>query len=277
MTKIEVRCTNCGKPKLINQWNIDNNKSGNFFCGNDCRLEHKSIESKKNKVHVRCERCGKDLYLIKAIYNRNKSKKFYCNRDCFSNKKIVKCANCGKDKKIKQYEAIKEKNHFCNKECYDIFQRGCIENPKVECSNCGKLKEVTPYEKEKSEDHFCNKECYDLWQIGKNAGSDNVRFNSIEVKCAWCGETLLLQPNEIHERNYCNVNHRAKWVSENLSGENSPIWRGGFNKNDYSPNFNKLTKKKIKERDNNRCVICGIGSDKQKMAIHHTDYDKANG
>lgn len=63
-----------------------------------------------------------------------------------------------------------------------------------------------------------------------------------------------------------------------LSGEMNPNWRGGLSRHSYPWNFNEQLKNLIRERDNYKCVICGIPQEEcvRKLDIHHKDRDKNN-
>ena len=68
--------------------------------------------------------------------------------------------------------------------------------------------------------------------------------------------------------------------------DKNPNWHGGKSFEPYSLEFNKQTRKKIKERDNYNCQICGINQEKlnkiyndtykKTLRIHHIDYNKQN-
>lgn len=51
-----------------------------------------------------------------------------------------------------------------------------------------------------------------------------------DVECDWCGEVFSRLPCFINntKRNFCpNKDCLPKWLSENKSGENHPMWKGG--------------------------------------------------
>ncbi|GAH15014.1 unnamed protein product, partial [marine sediment metagenome] len=55
-------------------------------------------------------------------------------------------------------------------------------------------------------------------------------------------------------------------------GDKNPSWRGGISFEPYPPEFNVVLKRKIRERDNYTCQLCGAeGKD-----VHHIDYAKEN-
>lgn len=58
---------------------------------------------------------------------------------------------------------------------------------------------------------------------------------------------------------------------ESMSGENSATWKGGVSFEPWSPEFNKALKRRIRERDNYVCGLCGKGDARW---VHHINYDK---
>jgi len=67
-----------------------------------------------------------------------------------------------------------------------------------------------------------------------------------------------------------------KW-HEKMSGENSPMWKGGYSIKDYKK-FTNLFRNAVRKRDNNVCMMCGKHREKMKTAlsVHHIDYNKGN-
>jgi len=64
------------------------------------------------------------------------------------------------------------------------------------------------------------------------------------------------------------------------SGENNPNWQGGVSFEPYSQDWTKDLKEQIRQRDNYQCQICFVHQEelsyKQKLDVHHIDYDKKN-
>ena len=65
-------------------------------------------------------------------------------------------------------------------------------------------------------------------------------------------------------------------ISNALSGNKHPNWRGGIGRDDYSINWTNTLKRAIRERDNYVCRLCGIAQDEKLHAVHHIDYNKKN-
>ena len=63
-----------------------------------------------------------------------------------------------------------------------------------------------------------------------------------------------------------------------MKGENHPAWQGGISYEPYGLEFHNRFKELIRERDNNCCLICNILGEelKEKLSIHHMDYNKKN-
>ena len=58
--------------------------------------------------------------------------------------------------------------------------------------------------------------------------------------------------------------------------ERHPAWLGGLSFEPYSPQFNKILKLKIKQRDNFQCQECYYTFPAKELHIHHIDYNKKN-
>jgi hypothetical protein len=96
---------------------------------------------------------------------------------------------------------------------------------------------------------------------------------------------------EEHKKNLsASLKNAAPWkgkkiplsIREKMSaahrGGNHWNWHGGISKYPYGPEFQALTKKKIRERDSLTCQICGEiekPGDK-KFPVHHLDFNKKN-
>lgn len=63
---------------------------------------------------------------------------------------------------------------------------------------------------------------------------------------------------------------------ESRTGANCHLWKGGISKDPYNHNWNGSLKNKIRERDNYTCQLCNKKQTKEKLSIHHIDYNKQN-
>ena len=61
-------------------------------------------------------------------------------------------------------------------------------------------------------------------------------------------------------------------------GERNPNWRGGISTLPYAFDFNEKLKERIRRRDSYICQLCGKMEFevKDKLRVHHIDYDKQN-
>ena len=81
----------------------------------------------------------------------------------------------------------------------------------------------------------------------------------VKVVCPMCGFEILAAPSR--NRKFCSTPCALRYRS--VGGE-------------YDLAFNYTLRKRIRERDGNRCRVCGILNGKRVLVIHHLDYDKAN-
>lgn len=61
-----------------------------------------------------------------------------------------------------------------------------------------------------------------------------------------------------------------------FSGKNNSNWRGGKSFEPYGMKFNNELKEKIRERDNYECQYCTKKQEREKLDVHHIDYNKKN-
>jgi len=62
------------------------------------------------------------------------------------------------------------------------------------------------------------------------------------------------------------------------SGDKSPHWLGGISREPYGWEWNAELKEEVRRRDGHKCQLCGVPQVecKQKLDVHHVDYDKKN-
>ncbi|MEK6882153.1 MAG: HNH endonuclease signature motif containing protein [Nanoarchaeota archaeon] len=67
-------------------------------------------------------------------------------------------------------------------------------------------------------------------------------------------------------------------IGKALEGEKCHLWRGGISFEPYGLEFNEDLKEVIRNRDRRKCQICKKTEleCKEKLSIHHIDYDKKN-
>jgi hypothetical protein len=213
-----------------------------------------------------------------------------------------KCNNC--NNKIKRYLnplQRKNKHNFCNKSCYNQWLTKNRKSPPIEkkyeekngikqvkikwgrkpkerkqtiylikkCTICNK-EMIKPKSFFKGIRNTCSSNCKDLFFKQTMGGKNNQNFcEKISVECSHCNQIFqkkpsLFSPTLMH---FCNFECYGNWRSENLYGENSPLFKGG--KNEYGYGW-RTAKKKIKEKDGG-CLICRKKTEEwgDDCSIHH--------
>jgi len=94
----------------------------------------------------------------------------------------------------------------------------------------------------------------------------------------WWGEHPE-QRERARQRGIKNASDKKylEMLSDLLSGEKNPNWRGGISNRKYK-NFYQKLKDKIRKRDNFSCQLCKESESDlgHHLSIHHIDYDKEN-
>ena len=120
---------------------------------------------------------------------------------------------------------------------------------------------------------ICNKakKCQKCKHVGKrNPNYKNGRYIKVNIVCIDCGKILSKQP----KAKRCSLCSKL--------GKNNPNWQGGKSFEPYTPEFTYELKEKIRKRDKYRCKICHLHQKehlqlfKDKLYIHHIDYNKKN-
>ena len=182
----------------------------------------------------------------------------------------------------------------------------------VVCEWCGISFEKFPSRANRVNRHLCCREHLALWKKGRPSykrtaehrarmsevqksnvalmqqHGDRIRKHNLDVKKghSWdeiYGPRKAAQLRQ-HYRKITRGKRNPNYGNSVLSGESNPNWRGGVSKQPYSFEFDETLKIEIRQRDGNRCVICGISEKvhRQKyplqyhLSIHHIDYDKTN-
>jgi 5-methylcytosine-specific restriction endonuclease McrA len=88
----------------------------------------------------------------------------------------------------------------------------------VSCNNCGA--EIERWPSHISDRNYCSVQCRKE-AAPRATGKDHGNYNSVEVACANCGETLEPSKSRVEkfERQFCGSDCKAEWQSENWSGE----------------------------------------------------------
>ncbi|MGV9141480.1 MAG: HNH endonuclease [Promethearchaeota archaeon] len=163
-------------------------------------------------------------------------------------KKSTRCNNCNDEF---EYYPTESNGKFCSKKCYGKSKEDKVE---VECEYCDDVFKITSKKSEKR--RFCSAECH----------KNYIKKHRNEVECHQCGEKFSRKPYSVKRsnKNFCSMECKNKYQSYIMSGERNPNWNGGYEPY-YGANWIDV-KKKIKERDRDKCCICG---DDNILHIHH--------
>lgn len=113
-------------------------------------------------------------------------------------------------------------------------------------------------------------------RVAKNAVATSKGVKLLWLQPLYCGgnkKGVKFNLSPTQKRAY---SHRLSGRGNPMygrSGEKSPVWLGGVSFEPYPSEFNNKLKRKIKVRDGYQCQLCGT---KEKLAVHHIDYDKQN-
>lgn len=156
----------------------------------------------------------------------------------------VDCATCGKTKTVTRSRFERNENFFCDLECrgkFDSKTRSGEDHPNyveviiIHCDNCGSEDRRKPSHVNENGNNFCSRDCYDEHQD-----------NRVEVECAECGGTRLVQQSNSARKNFCSNHCRISYHT----GENHPR-RGGSEQpchhcgaDVYVPDWQQSTRKR---------------------------------
>lgn len=251
-------------------------------CNNQFTTKHKhtihcsprcnGISKRTHSFEKVCECCG-NLYSSK-----HKNQKF-CSPDCqhksATKERTHSCSQCGK--KVDKLKSRKSDiNIFCNRECYEEFQRVKLETR--QCSKCGK--DITrPLHQFTSDKVFCSVSCNSKKDRVLVCKVCNKEFCSIQYRKAnnENGFTILRPFRETCSQKclqefYRTDKDRKNKISFSISGENHPNYINGASKNgrvrktELREIFSLRDKRKALDKFNNSCFICGANED---LTIDH--------
>lgn len=170
-------------------------------------------------------------------------------------------------------------NNFCSPECYYEWRSKNLvgnNNPNWSgnyktyvCDYCG-----GDFKRNKNniEDHkFCGEECFSKYLVDNNIYSkDNHPHWSgdrIKKECKFCGESYKVAPGLAEITSFCKQECQANWESKNRTGENHPLWEGGYDS--YNKGNWTTVRKKVRKSRPNKCKKCGM-----KEEQHYDKYDR---
>lgn len=97
---------------------------------------------------------------------------------------------------------------------YDLGELEPLRSVMVPCDQCGKQHKQYPCKFKMYSRHYCSVSCKNEWEKehGHFALNNPNSKPRTEVKCAWCGKSIYLLPNQMHSTNYfCGRPHYWLW------------------------------------------------------------------
>jgi len=163
-------------------------------------------------------------------------------------------------------DAKQSEHHYCSQDCLNEHKSVRFRNdgnPQstlecVECGACGSEIMRPKWKREKNERHYCS----NCW------GESNV-----SIECEWCDSNFSVVPALSEKARFCSRSCKNSWQSENVTGEDHPRWRGGYEPY-YGPNWKRQRRNAI-IRDQARCQDCGISEAHhwekhgERLSVHH--------
>lgn len=179
----------------------------------------------KIKCILNCPICDSQVEKTKSYIEKSKNGLFYCSRKCMGigHKKaeLYPCTTCGTLSEQFLRVVKSNKNLFCSRKCYDVFQNKSI---KLTCI-CGKdfLKQKSQYILRKN--HYCSKKCQSLEnnKIIRNCAecSNELQLHSYQIKKSKSGNFFCCRSciGKFYTRNKTFGVNRSKfemWLENNL-------------------------------------------------------------
>ncbi len=161
---------------------------------------------------------------------------------------------------------------------------GCKKNELISISNTGKKRteEQNKRISELAKERLKNPENHPMY------GKKHTEETKQKIKNSLIGRTGIQSPifgkkkSEEHNRKN-SESHKGKqlrdknfFFGKKFIGELNGNWNNGSSFLPYPPEFNKLLKQIILERDNYTCQDPNCAGNHKKLHIHHIDYDKKN-
>lgn len=252
---MKVKCNWCGREFEKRPDKV--RKTNHNLCSLEC-----SWKQRRNRVKVECEWCGKEFDKAPSHIRKHN----FCSHKCCSefrrehyrglNHRLytsiqVKCDWCGKE--FSRQPSLIKKHTFCSYKCYwgwlSKNQRG---------------KNHPFYGKHPSQK--TRKKISENHAILSREKNPNWKGHPI-IECEYCHKKFEVKLSRQKTARFCSSNCLRKWCSENLAGENSPLWKGGREPY-YGLNWRRQNRR-VLERDDYICQICGREEDGRALDVHH--------
>ena len=191
--------------------------------------------------------------------------------------KIETCDNCGEETRTRN----RDMDHtFCDQDCFGewfgerISGEGHFDYSQVEfsCDNCGETQMRRGGQLEKFEHNFCSTECMGEWsEENRQYPKDPESYTNVE--CEWCGDSFDKYKSKAKrvDTHFCDWDCYTEWFKRNCRGEDSPVWKGGYEEY-YGPSWLEQ-REKARERADYSCEVCGATKEElgQMPDCHHIE------
>lgn len=230
--------------------------------------------ARSNRVLVYCKVCGKEKSINLYEFNKNTTGIFYCGRECMSidRKSLLK----GKGNPFYGKKHSDETKVKITGENHWNYGNKKPYDKTATCKFCGKV-----FQYRGPDRIFCCPKCK----------QDYNKSTRVVKQCGYCGKDVEViackkdQQNVFCDREcyrlyrkfileYDQTGPKSYWYGKR--GEETANWRGGLSYEPYDKRFDAILKEKIRSRDNHSCQLCGKPQDGVKLSIHHIDYNKKN-
>ncbi len=247
--RILVVCTACGKEKEVTENYFSKRKSGIFFCTRDCQINHGGWLKEASFTEEHCNHIS-ESHKGKEPWNKGKT-------GVYSEETLKQMSDSNKGRKAWN-EGISPSDEVREKIANSL--KGNIPwNKGTKGAMVAWNKGISPSEETRQKQSASHK--------GKPAWNKGLKM-SPEA----CANNSKAQKGKKMSEEFCKKN------SESHKGEKSYLWQGGKSFEEYPIDWRNSLKNEIRERDNFTCQLCGKSQqeNKEKLSIHHWDYDKKN-
>ena len=137
---------------------------------------------------------------------------------------------------------------------------------RFECAICGSSIYRSANKILRNKHQYCSRKCY---CIGHKT---LTRHKVNRYRCSYCQNEFISRDSQKIAKYglFCCHAHYGLWRAANLSGHNSPNWKGGKTL-DYGGSHWKAQRKKARKRDNSTCQKCGATKQTSgyRLDVHH--------
>jgi len=264
MRKIELEpkfCLMCNKElnhiQILSKHKTCSKKCGYIYLSKKF-LGKNSHFYKVGKITLKCKYCGGNFEIFPSElkqYSYKKNIRKYCSKICEG------FAKTGKNNH--NYKEFEPK--FCMVCKKQLTKKQIIMGVETCSYKCGYLNRDISGEKSSNWKKVEQKYCI----VCKKELTHKQIVSGCKTCGLECGYKLASKSQKIFYIDHPGIHAKEKHSN----------WKGGISCLPYALDFNKCLKNKIKERDNYKCMCCGVHNIegvKVKLCIHHIDYNKLN-